>query len=177
MSDTEKNTMTVKKYAAERHISQQAVYAKIRRNADKLKPHIFKQKGKMLLDETAQEMLKPIDCNAGLIAKSLKLEDTVRAKSKETDIYLRDIKELATKCEDLRNELSERDGKIAILKQELSDEKAKTAELEKRIKELWGISDNIAALSKRLEALFITLEETANTGVGKKIGSLLTGKY
>lgn len=177
MSDTEKSTMTIKEYAVEQHISQQAVYSKIRRNVDKLKVHIFKQNGKTLLDETAQEMLKPIDCNAGLIAKSLKLEDVIRAKNIEAESHLIDIRTLTNKCEDLRNELSERDRKITNLEQELSNEKAKTAEMEKRINELSGISDNVAALSNRLETLFTVLEETANSGMGKKLGSLLSGRY
>lgn len=50
MSKTNEKLMSVKEYAAEQHISQQTVYAKISRNADKLKSHLFKQNGKMHLD-------------------------------------------------------------------------------------------------------------------------------
>ena len=74
--------------------------------------------------------------------------------------------------------------RIADLEQELSAEKAKTAEkdnqiaeMEKRIAELTDKSLAIADMDKKLNALFAVLEETANTGVGKKIGNLLSGKH
>ena len=71
---TDKKYVTVKEYATERHISQQTVYAKISRNAEKLKSHVFKQNGKMYLDETAQELLKPESGNVQLVDKVKRLE-------------------------------------------------------------------------------------------------------
>lgn len=49
--------------------------------------------------------------------------------------------------------------------------------MEKHLAELSDISENIADLSERLTAFFGVLEETANSGVGKKIGNLLAGKH
>ena len=49
--------------------------------------------------------------------------------------------------------------------------------MEKRISELTEKSLAIADMDKKLNALFAVLEETANTGVGKKIGNLLSGKH
>lgn len=55
---------------------------------------------------------------------------------------------------------------------ELSVERAKTIEMENRLAVLSNISKNIVDLSERLTTLFGVLEETANTGVGKKIGGM-----
>ena len=66
MSD---NVISVKAYAEKNNISQQAVYKKIRRNSDKLNGHISKQNGKMMLDNFAQELLKPADVNLLLLKK------------------------------------------------------------------------------------------------------------
>ena len=51
------------------------------------------------------------------------------------------------------------------------------AEKDKRIAELTEKSLAIAEMGKKLNSLFAVLEETANTGVGKKIGNLLSGKH
>ena len=163
MSETEEKLLTVNEYAAEKYISQQSVYSKISRNSDILKGHISKQDGKMLLDKTAQEMLKPDEGNCQLASKASKLEKSLNEKLAEYDKLMEIIKEKDCKIENLENELSA--------------EKAKTAELEKRVIELTDKSLAIADLSERLNLLFAVLEENANTGMGKKFGNLLVGKH
>ena len=184
------NLMTVKEYASEQHISQQTVYAKICRNADKLKGHVLNINGKKHLDETAQKMLKPAESNARLIEKAVRLNEEIIRKKAETENKLKSIDELTETCNKLKNQLSECDSRIAdleqelserssrieILEQELNEEKIRNAESEKRIDRLLSISDNITGLTERLYVLFGVLEETANSGVGKKIGSLLSGR-
>lgn len=80
MSKTDEKLMTVKEYADHHHISQQTVYAKTSRNSEKIKGHVFKQNGKMHLDETAQDMLKPIEGNAGLIDNLKRFERDIKKK-------------------------------------------------------------------------------------------------
>lgn len=169
--------MTVKEYAAEQHISQQTVYYKIKKYSDKLKSHIYKQGGKMLLDETAQEMLKPVDGNAGLVDKVSTLEEKIVKLKSDVEYYEKNYLKYKEKSEELIEEVSEKQKHIANLEQELSDEKAKTAEMEKRITELTDKVSAFENFAERLNALLGVLEENANTGVGKKIGNLLSGKH
>lgn len=174
---TDKKYVTVKEYAAEQHISQQTVYAKISRNADKLKNHVFKLDGKTCLDETAQELLKPVSGNALLADKVQRLEAEIVKQKAETEKLKKEYRLYKDNESLLVKEADEYKKHIADLEQELSAEKAKTAEMEKRLAELSDISDNVTEFTERLFALFSVLEETANTGVGKKIGNLLSGKH
>jgi chromosome segregation ATPase len=183
--------MTVKEYAAEQHISQQAVYSKIRRNSEKLKSHIFKQNGKLILDKTAQEILMPVEGNCRLASKANRLENMLEEKTVESNYRQKSVRKLEGECDNLKNQLSERDSKIASLESELSaekaktaeleqmlaDEKAKTAEMEKRITELTDKALSIAEIQERLDRLFKVFEDNANTGVVKKVGDLLFGKH
>lgn len=169
--------MTVKEYAAEQHISQQTVYYKIKKYSDKLKSHIYKQGGKTLLDETAQEMLKPIEGNAGLVDKVSTLEEKIVKLKSDVEYYEKNYLKYKEKSEELTKEVSEKQKHIDDLERELSDEKAKTAEAEKIVAELTGKVSAFENFAERLNALFGILEETANTGVGKKIGNLLSGKH
>ena len=184
MQLTVKQPMTVKEYAAEQHIAQQTVYKKISRNADKLKNHVFKMNGKTCLDETAQELLKPNLENAPLVDKVKRLEDEIVRQKAETEKWYKEYQIYSDNSGLLIREADQYKKRIADLEQELTAEKAKTAEkdkqiaeMEKRIAELTEKSLAIADMDKKLNALFAVLEETANTGVGKKIGNLLSGKH
>ena len=177
MQLTVKQPMTVKEYAAEQHIAQQTVYKKISRNADKLRNHVFKMNGKTCLDETAQELLKPNSGNVQLVDKVKRLEDEIVKQKAETEQWLNEYRLYKDNNSLLIKEAGEYKKQIADLEQELTAEKAKTAETEKRIAELTDKSLAIAEMEKKLNALFAVLEETANTGVGKKIGNLLSGKH
>lgn len=168
--------MTVKEYSAEQHISQQTVYYKIRKYSNKLKGHIYKQNGKMFLDETAQEILKPFDGNAGLVDKVSTLEGKIVKLKSNVEYYEKNYLKYKEKSEELTEEVSEKQRHIADLEQELSAEKAKTAEMEKRITELTDKASAFENFTERFNALLGVLEENANTGMGKKIGNLLSGK-
>lgn len=168
--------MTVKEYAAEQHISQQTVYYKIRKYSKKLENHVYKQNGKMLLDETAQEMLKPIEGNAGLVDKVSTLEEKIAKLKSDVEYYEKNYLKYKEKSEELTEEVTEKQKHIADLERGLSAEKAKTAEMEKRITELTDKASDFENFAERLNALLGVLEENANTGVGKKIGNLLSGK-
>lgn len=177
MQLTIKKPMTVKEYAAEQHITQQTVYKKISRNADKLQNHVFKMNGKTCLDEIAQELLKPNLENALLADKVKRLEAQIEKLTAETEKWQKEYRLYKDNNSLLIKEKEELNKHIANLEQELSAEKAKTAEMEKRIAELTDKSLAIAEMGERLGVLFAVLEETVNTGVGKKIGNLLSGKH
>ena len=178
MQLTVKKPMTVKEYAAEQHIAQQTVYKKISRNADKLKNHVFKMNGKTCLDETAQELLKPDLENAPLVDKVKRLEEEIVRQKAETEKWYKEYQIYSDNSGLLIREADQYKKRIADLEQELTAEKDKQiAEMEKRIAELTEKSLAIADMGKKLNSLFAVLEETANTGVGKKIGNLLSGKH
>ena len=184
MSKTAEKMMTVKEYAAEQHITQQTVYKKISRNADKLQNHVFKMNGKTCLDDTAQELLKPNLENAPLVDKVKRLEEEIVRQKAETEKWYKEYQIYSDNSGLLIREADQYKKRIAELEQELTAEKAKTAEkdnqiaeMEKSIAELTEKSLAIADMDKKLNALFDVLEETANTGVGKKIGNLLSGKH
>ncbi len=59
----------------------------------------------------------------------------------------------------------------------LSVEKVKTSKIEKRRNKLMGKSLAIVEMKERLNALFDTFMENANSGVGKKIRNLMSGKH
>lgn len=174
---TDKKYVTVKEYAAEQHITQQTVYTKISRNADKLKNHVFKLNGKTCLDEIAQEFLKPDSGNVQLVDKVKRLEEEIVRQKAETEKWQKEYRLYKDNESLLIKEADEYKKHIADLEQELSVERVKTSEMEKRIAELTDKSLAIAEMGDRLNSLFAVLEETANTGVGKKIGNLLSGKY
>ena len=69
------NIISIKAFSEKNHISEQAVYKKICRNSDRLKSHISKQNSKMMLDNFAQELLKPADINFILAEKVKQLEN------------------------------------------------------------------------------------------------------
>lgn len=169
--------MTVKEYAAEQHISQQTVYYKIKKYSKKLGNHVYKQNGKMFLDETAQEMLKPVDGNAGLVDKVSTLEEKIIKLKSDVAYFENNYLRCKDKSEELTKEITEKQKQIADLERGLSAEKAKTAGMEKRIKELTDKASEFENFAERLNALLGVLEETANTGMGKKLSNLLSGKH
>lgn len=169
--------LTVKEYAAQNHVSEQSVYAKINRNHEKLRCHILRQNGKTFLDLTAQEMLKPTDANYLLTKKVSNLEKKLDEKSYESDKHKKQSEDLNIECKNLKEQLAECERRIKMLEQELSEKNAEIAENKKRISELTDkafISENF---EERLNALFSAFEDNASTGVIEKFGKLLTGKH
>ena len=169
--------LTVKEYAAQNHVSEQSVYAKINRNHENLRGHILRQNGKMLLDLTAQEMLKPTDENFRLTQKVGSLENELRDKTYESNKYKNQSEELNIECEQLKEQLVERDRRIKMLEQELTEKNAEIAENKKRIFELTDKAVISKNFEERLNALFAVFEDNVNTGVIEKFGKLLTGKH
>ena len=166
MSD---GVISVKAFSEKNHISKQAVYKKIRRNSDRLKSHLSKQNGKMMLDRFAQEQLKSADVNFTLDEKVKQLENLLADKSAENEKLKSEYNQLADK-------ISENEALIGTLKSEISEKSAEIENLKNRINEITDKSLEIAELKNMLEELLTVLSENANLGMGKKLGNLFAGK-
>ena len=163
------NIISIKAFSEKNHISEQAVYKKIHRNSDKLKSHISKQNGRMMLDSFAQEQLKPADVNFTLAEKVKQLENLLADKMAENEKLIAEHSQLIDKN-------SENEALIERLKSEISEKNAEIENLKNRIIELTDKSLEIAELKNMLEEVFTILSENANSGMGKKFGNLFAGK-
>ena len=166
MSD---GAISIKAFAEKNNISQQAVYKKIHRNSGKLKSHISKQNGRMMLDSFAQEQLKPADVNFTLAEKVKQLENLLADKSAENE-------KLIVEHSQLIDRISENEVLIETLKSEISEKNTEIENLKNRINEITDKSLEIAELKNMLEEVFTILSENANSGMGKKFGNLFAGK-
>ncbi len=164
------NIISVKVFAEKNHISEQAVYKKIRRNSDRLNGHISKQNGRMMLDSFAQEQLKPVDVNFTLSEKNKKLENLLADKSAENEKLIAEHSQLIDKN-------SENEALIEKLKSEISEKNTEIENLKNRIIELTDKSLEIAELKNMLEEVFTILSENANSSMSKKLGNLFAGKH
>ena len=161
------DVISVKAFAEKNNISQQAVYKKIRRNSDKLKSHISKQNGKMMLNNFAQEQLKPADVNFILADKVKQVENLLADKFAENE-------KLKSEYNQLVDKISEYEAFIEKLKSELSEKSAEIENLKNRIVTLTDKSLEIAELKNMLEEVFA---ENVNSSIGKKFGNLFTGRH
>lgn len=84
MKESTEKFMTIKEYAEKMHISRQSVNSKINRHKEELKNHIFIINGRKMLDEFAQDLLKPTKDNALLISKNIELENTLNIEKFES---------------------------------------------------------------------------------------------
>ena len=164
------NVISIKAFSEKNHISEQAVYKKIRRNSDKLNGHISKQNGKMMLDSFAQEQLKTVDVNFTLSEKNKKLENLLADKSAENEKLIVEHRQLVDK-------ISENETLIEKLKSEISEKNTEIENLKNRIIALTDKSLEIGELKNMLEELLTVLSENANSGMGKKFGNLFAGKH
>lgn len=183
MSETEEKLLTVKEYAAENHVSRQSVNSKINRHMEHLKNHIFIINGRKMLDEFAQDFLKPTKDNALLISKNTELENTlniVKFESRENK-KLADSKE--KKIAGLTHELEMKNklfndyvGIMKKMEQCIIEKNALIAEKDKRIAELTEKVSDFEAFAERLDRLFNVFEDNANISIVQKVASGLFGK-
>ena len=164
------DVISIKAFSEKNHISEQAVYKKIRRNSDKLNSHISKQNGKMMLDSFAQELLKPADVNFTLSEKNKKLENLLTDKLAENE-------KLTVEHSQLIDKISEKEALIGTLKSEISENNTEIENLKNRVIELTGKSLEIAELKNMREELLTVLSENTNSSMGKKFGNLFAGRH
>ena len=175
--------MTIREYAEEMHVSRQSVNSKINRHKEELKNHVFIINGRKMLDEFAQDILKPTKDNALLISKNTELENTlniVKFESRENK-KLADSKE--KKIAGLTHELEMKNklfndyvGIMKKMEQCIIEKNALIAEKDKRIAELADKAAAFKNFAERLDKLFAVFEDNANIGIVQKVASGLFGK-
>ena len=183
MNESTEKLMTVKEYAEKMHVSRQSVNSKINRHSEELKNHIFIINGKKMLDEFAQDLLKPTKDNALLINKNTELENSlsiVKFESRENK-KLADSKE--KKIANLTHELEMKNklfedyvGIMKKMEQCIIEKNALIAEKDKRIAELTDKAAAFDIFAERLDKLFAVFEDNANISIVQKVASGLFGK-
>lgn len=183
MDESLEKLMTVKAYAEEMHVSRQSVNSKINRHSEELKNHIFIINGRKMLDEFAQDFLKPTKDNALLISKNTKLENTLnivkfesRENKKLADSKEKKIANLTHELE-MKNKLfNEYVGIMKKMEQCVIEKNALIAEKDKRIAELTEKAAAFDIFAERLDRLFAVFEDNANIGIVQKVASGLFGR-
>ena len=183
LNEVAEKTMTIREYAEEMHVSRQSVNSKINRHSEGLKNHIFIIKGRKVLDEFAQDILKPTKDNALLISKNTDLENTLnivkfesRENKKLADSKEKKIAGLTHELE-MKNKLFEE--YVVIMKkmeQCIIEKNTLIAEKDKRIAELADKAEAFGIFAERLDKLFAVFEDNANISIVQKVASGLFGK-
>ena len=183
MNESTEKLMTIKEYAEKMHVSRQSVNSKINRHSGELKNHIFIINGRKMLDEFAQDILKPTKDNALLISKNTELENIlniVKFESRENK-KLADSKE--KKIAGLTHELEMKNklfedyvGIMKKMEQCIIEKNTLIAEKDKRIAELADKAAAFKNFAERLDKLFAVFEDNANIGIVQKVASGLFGK-
>lgn len=135
--------ITIKDYADKKGVSSQAIYKQLKIHKIKLEGHIFKEKGKTVLDEDACAFLDSrTKENPVVIIDQLNKQELERLKKRETDLLeeirvkdniiikaQQDQKLLENKNKEIENDLNEqlksKEEEIEKLKKELEQEKNK----------------------------------------------------
>ena len=183
MNEPTEKMITVKEYAEKMHVSRQSVNSKINRHSEELKNHIFIINGRKMLDEFAQDILKPTKDNALLISKNTELENTInivkfesRENKKLADGKEKKIQNLTFELETKNKLFEEYVGIMKKMEQSIIEKNALIDEKDKRISEL---TDKVSAFDifvERLDRLFAVFEDNANIGIVQKVASGLFGR-
>lgn len=183
MNESLEKIMTVKEYAEEMHVSRQSVNSKINRHKEELKNHIFIINGRKMLDEFAQDFLKPTKDNALLISKNTELENALnivkfesRENKKLADSKEKKITNLTHELETKNKLFEEYVGIMKKMEQCIIEKNALIAEKDKRITELTDKASAFDIFSERLDKLFTVFEDNANIGIVQKVASGLFGR-
>ena len=183
MNESAENSMTIREYAEEMHVSRQSVNSKINRHKEELKNHIFIIKGRKVLDGFAQDFLKPTKNNALLISKNAELEKSLsiakfesRENKKLADSKEKKISNLTHELE-MKNKLfNDYVGIMKKMEQCIIEKNAVIAEKDKRIAELTDKASAFDNFAERLDKLFAVFEDNANISIVQKVASGLFGK-
>lgn len=183
MDESLEKLMTVKEYAEKMHVSRQSVNSKINRHSEELKNHIFIINGKKMLDEFAQDLLKPTKDNALLINKNTELENSLsivkfesRENKKLADSKEKKIANLTHELEMKNKLLEDYVGIMRKMEQCIIEKNALIAEKDKRISELTDKASAFDIFAERLDRLFKVFEDNANISIVQKVASGLFGK-
>ena len=183
MNESTENPMTIREYADKMHISRQSVNSKINRHKEELKNHILIIKGRKMLDEFAQDILKPTKDNALLISKNSELEKSLsiakfesRESKKLADSKEKKITNLTHELETKNKLFEEYVGIMKKMEQCIIEKNTLIAEKDKRIAELTDKAAAFENFAERLNMLFAVFEDNANISIVQKVASGLFGK-
>ena len=183
LNESTEKLMTVKEYAEKMYVSRQSVNSKINRHKEELKNHILIINGRKMLDEFAQDFLKPTKDNSLLINKNVELENLLsiakfesRENKKLADSKEKKISNLTHELE-MKNKLFN-DYVVIMKKMEqcIIEKNAVIAEKDKRIAELTDKAAAFDIFAERLDRLFNVFEDNANISIVQKVASSLFGK-
>lgn len=140
LNESLEKIMTVKEYAEKMHVSSQSVNSKINRHKEELKNHILIINGRKMLDEFAQDFLKPTKDNALLINKNTELENSLsivkfecRENKKLVDSMERKIANLTHELETKNRLFEEYVGIMKKMEQCIIEKNTLISEKDKRI--------------------------------------------
>ena len=183
LNESTENPMTIREYADKMHISRQSVNSKINRHKEELKNHILIIKGRKMLDEFAQDILKPTKDNALLISKNSELEKSLsiakfesRESKKLADSKEKKITNLTHELETKNKLFEEYVGIMKKMEQCIIEKNTLIAEKDKRIAELTDKAAAFENFAERLNMLFAVFEDNANISIVQKVASGLFGK-
>ena len=127
--------MTVKEFCKKYPISQQAVYAKIKRKSAQLDGHITKSGGQLVIDEFAEKILAPRPPDYFLLEKNKNLQEALNKKDTELYNLKYECDRKMKKYEDLKNELTEKNQKIENLQTALAEKNSEIENLKNQLAE------------------------------------------
>ena len=127
--------MTVKEFSEKYQISQQAVYAKIKRKSAQLDGHVTKSDGKLVIDKCAEKILAPRPPDYFLLEKNKNLQEALNKKNTELYNLKYECNSKMKKYEDLKNELTEKNQKIENLQIALAEKNSEIENLTNQLAE------------------------------------------
>ena len=159
--------MTVKEFSEKYHISQQAVYAKIKRKSAQLDGHIAKSGGQLVIDEYAEECLKPKYSDFTLLKKMQNLQIQLDNKNAECENLKKSLSDEILKNANLQNCLDDKNSEIEKLQSQLMEQNFKKSDFDNLADIL---KNEILKISEKIDDVQNSIFE--NT---KKSGSSIIG--
>ena len=123
--------MTVKEFSEKYQISQQAVYAKIKRKSAQLDCHITKSSGQFVVDEYPEEFLKRKCADFTLVRKIQKFQNQLDEKTLECDELKKLFDNEFSKNANLQNCLDDKNSEIEKLQCQLAEQNLKKSDFDK----------------------------------------------
>lgn len=161
--------MTVKEFSKKYQISPQAVYAKIRKKKTLLDGHITKSGGQLVIDEYAEECLKPKFADFTLVRKVQKLQNQLDGKNAECENLKKSLADEITKNEKLQNCLDDKNSEIEKLQSQLAERDFKKSDFNN----LTDILKNeILKISDKIDDVQNSIFENTKKGGSSIIGLL-----
>ena len=122
--------MTVKEFSEKYQISQQAVYAKIKRKSAQLDGHITKSDGQLVIDEYAEEYLKPKCTDFTLVRKIQNLQNQLDEKASECEELKKSLDNEISKNKNLQIQLDDKNSEIKKLQCQLTEKNLKNSDFD-----------------------------------------------